>query len=145
MKNKLNNTFSWRKIETKCVTLTCTQYIGYIVQVSISKLKLYVIENNCMNWISSEKLIRFKNANSVVKIQKFSFSAKQCFIYQTSMLVSRAFKYVEHLENFTIMISVWKIPKFWKYYNMNKEKERKIIIVWIKNCVNSELFERISF
>lgn len=43
------------------------------------------------------------------------------------------------------MISVWKIPKFWKYYNMNKEKERKIIIVWIKNCVNSELFERISF
>lgn len=43
------------------------------------------------------------------------------------------------------MISVWKIPKVCKYYNMNKEKERKIIIVWIKNCVNSELFERIPF
>lgn len=28
---------------------------------------------------------------------------------------------------------------------MNKEKERKIIIIRIKNCVNSELFERISF
>lgn len=42
------------------------------------------------------------------------------------------FKYVEYLENFIIVIFVWKIFKFWKYYNMNKEKERKIIIVWIK-------------
>lgn len=55
------------------------------------------------------------------------------------------FKYVEYLENFIIMIFVWKIFKFWKYYNMNKEKERKIIIVWIKNCVNLELFEWILF
>lgn len=55
------------------------------------------------------------------------------------------FKYVEYLENFIIMIFVWKIFKFWKYYNMNKEKERKIIIVWIKKfelCkFDLELFE----
>lgn len=55
------------------------------------------------------------------------------------------FRYVEYLENFIIMIFVWKIFKFWKYYNMNKEKERKVIIVWIKNCVNLELFEWILF
>lgn len=43
------------------------------------------------------------------------------------------------------MISVWKIPKVWKYYNMNKEKERKIIIVWIKKSEVCKLFfERIS-
>lgn len=128
MKNKLNNTFSWRKIETKCVTLTCTQYIGYIVQVSISKLKLYVIENNCMNWISSEKLIRFKNANSVVKIQKFSFSAKQCFIYHVSES-SNNLRRLNLLNIKKILQSWFLFEKFLNFGNITtwiKKKKEKL-------------------
>lgn len=48
--------------------LSVLYWYVFDILVSISKFKLYVIENNCMNWISSEKLIRFKNVNFVVKI-----------------------------------------------------------------------------